>query len=115
MAMVTTESMTRDNLLAPNYLMPYVPGKVTIAANSGDLKRGALLTSEGKLVGTGDSDAVYAVLTIDVANNTAAVDAPVFFTGEFNIEAVSVAEGNTAADFIVAARNVGIFLREVDN
>lgn len=110
------ETFTPDNLFSAVQLMPVVPGEITVASGEGKLSRGALLTAEGKQCTKGSSttDEVYAVLAEDVDATSAAVSAPVYFTGEFNEDALSFKEGNsgTLEDFRVSARKVGIFFRK---
>lgn len=110
------ETFTPDNLFAAVQLMPVIPGEITVASGEGKLTRGALLTSAGKHAtkGASSTDEVYAVLAEDVDATSAAVTAPVYFTGEFNEAALNFKAGNsgTLEDFRVSARKVGIFFRK---
>lgn len=118
-----TQTFTPDNLFAAIGLLPIVTGMITVASGEGALKRGALLTATGTLCGktvtTGDTpettvDEVYAVLAEDVDATDAAVAAPVYFTGEFNQNALSFDTANSATleDFRVSARKVQIYFRD---
>ena len=118
------ETLTRDNLFAAVQLMPVVGGTITVASGEGALKRGALLTGEGKLCGKtaageegnppASTDEVYCVLAEDVDATSAAVEAAVYYTGEFTEDALTFDTANSASidDFRVSARKVGIFLRK---
>lgn len=122
MSMQESYTLERDNLFAATQMMPVVADEIEIPSGTGQLKRGSLLTAEGKLVKkTVESepesttfDAVYAVLAQDVDATSAAVKAAVFLTGEFNEAAmiVDTAKSATVADFKVSARNVGIFIKK---
>ena len=122
MSMQESYTLERDNLFAATQMMPVVADEIEIPSGPGQLKRGSLLTAEGKLVKkTVESepesttfDAVYAVLAQDVDATSAAVKAAVFLTGEFNEAAMIVDTANSAtvADFKVSARNVGIFIKK---
>lgn len=122
MSMQESYTLERDNLFAATQMMPVVADEIEIPSGTGQLKRGSLLTAEGKLVKkTVESepesttfDAVYAVLAQDVDATSAAVKAAVFLTGEFNEAAMIVDTANSAtvADFKVSARNVGIFIKK---
>lgn len=111
------QTFTPDNLFAALGLVPVVTGRIEIPSGQGKLKRGALLTAEGKLCGKAEeaeADEVYAVLADDVDATSAAVDAAVYFTGEFNQDALSFNTANSATieDFRVSARKVQIYLRK---
>lgn len=106
----------QDNLIARLFPRALTMG-IKVAAGEGLLKRGTILTAKddgtyvicGKKVTTGEGDnaqtTVYsnpsAVLTVDVdASGTAAVTAVAYHSGNFNSNAVIVAEDYTltAAD-----------------
>jgi hypothetical protein len=123
-----TETLTRDNLFAALQLMPVVTGTWQIQPNQGVLKRGTLIseagkkcaktvTEEGELDGEGATetvDDVYCILADDIDTGTGgAVTAPVYFTGDFNQDALIFDTANSAKprDFMVSARKVGIFFR----
>lgn len=122
MSMQESYTLERDNLFAATQMMPVVADEIEIPSGTGQLKRGSLLTAEGKLVkktvepepASTTFDAVYAVLAQDVDATSAAVKAAVFLTGEFNEAAMIVDTANSAtvADFKVSARNVGIFIKK---
>ena len=100
--------MTRDNLFAATQLMPVVPDSLMVA-KAGLLKRGTLLDANGAVVASNAE--VYAVLAEDVDTTDAAQSAPVYLTGEFNENALIVAEGAAVADFKASARKVCIFFK----
>lgn len=110
MAMQESYSMTKDNLFAASQMMPVVSDKLTVASGEGVLERGALLDNAGKLV-TGEA-VVYAVLAAPVDATNASVEAPVYLTGEFNKNALKVADGADISTFIQGARGNSIFIKD---
>lgn len=110
MAMQETYTTTRDNLFAASQIMPVVNDSLLIAQVAGGLKRGALVGADGALVGA--SGEVYAVLAEDVDTTDGAKLAAVYLTGEFNKNALTVAEGATVDGLKASARKVGIFLKD---
>ena len=102
-------TFTPDNLFAATQVMPVVADSLTVA-KAGKLVRGSLLTAAGVLA-TAAAD-VYAVLAEDVDTTDAAKDAPVYLTGEFNENALTVGDGIAVADCKVAARKLGIFIKK---
>lgn len=123
-----TETLTRDNLFSALQLMPVVTGTWQIQPNQGVLKRGTLISEAGKKCaktaaeegkpdgeGTPETvDDVYCILADDIDTGTdGAVTAPVYFTGDFNQDALIFDTANSAKprDFMVSARKVGIFFR----
>lgn len=123
-----TETLTRDNLFSALQLMPVVTGTWQIQPNQGVLKRGTLISEAGKKCaktaaeegepdgeGTPETvDDVYCILADDTDTGTSgAVTAPVYFTGDFNQDALIFDTANSAKprDFMVSARKVGIFFR----
>lgn len=123
-----TETLTRDNLFSALQLMPVVTGTWQIHPNQGVLKRGTLISEAGKKCaktaaeeggpdgeGTPETvDDVYCILADDIDTGTGgAVTAPVYFTGDFNQDALIFDTANSAKprDFMVSARKVGIFFR----
>lgn len=112
MAMQETHVFEADNLFASN-VFPVVADKITIASGQGALKRGALVTAAGALV-TAAAD-VFGVLAEDVDATSAAVDAAVYLTGEFNEGALIVGTPSSGtlsvADCKVTARKIGIFIK----
>lgn len=123
-----TETLTRDNLFAALQIFPVVTGTWQIQPNQGVLKRGTLISEAGKKCaktaaeegepdgeGTPETvDDVYCILADDIDTGTGgAVSAPVYFTGEFNQDALIYDTANSAKprDFMVSARKVGIFFR----
>lgn len=112
-------SITRDALFAQQQEIPAVTDKLTIASGEGELKRGCLIDEDGKACASSGSDGSktyaepYAVLAEDVDATSAAVEAPVYLTGEFNIKALSAKTGEDVANYKKAARKVGIFMKEI--
>ena len=123
-----TETLTRDNLFAALQLMPVVTGTWQIQPNQGVLKRGTLISEAGKKCaktaaeegepdgeGTPETvDDVYCILADDTDTGTSgAVTAPVYFTGDFNQDALIYDTANSAnpRDVMASARKVGIFFR----
>lgn len=112
------ETFTYDNLFAGK-VQPVVSGSETITGAA--LTRGTVLgriTASGKLVAVNDSltngaETPYAVLAEDVDASGADAVAPVYYTGEFNEDAVTFGDDDTVADHKVAARNIGIFFKPV--
>lgn len=100
---------TPDNLFAASQVMPVVADSLTVA-KAGKLVRGSLLTQAGALA-TAAAD-VYAVLAEDVDTTEAAKDAPVYLTGEFNENALTVGGDIAVAECKVAARKLGIFIKK---
>lgn len=106
-----------DNLFAGN-VMPKVTDTMVIAAGQ-NLPRGAVLgrvsaDGKGKLVdknATDGSQNVYAILAEDVDATAADKIAPVYLTGEFNENALTLAEGTTVDDIRASARAMGIFIK----
>ena len=99
-----------DNLFAANQELPAVTDSIEIAAGQ-FLKRGSLVNKDGVLVSATDT-AVYAVLARDCDTTDGASEAPVYLTGEFNIDAVKVNENvDNMFAVNVSARRTGIFLK----
>lgn len=106
----------QDNLIAGLFPRAFTMG-IKVAAGEGALKRGTILTAKedgsyvvcGKKVTSGEGDSAQtttyanpsAILVEDVdASGTAAVTAVAYRSGNFNPDAVTIAEGYTltAAD-----------------
>lgn len=104
-----THTFKPDNLFAATQVMPVVADSLNVA-KSGLLVRGTLLTAAGAVV-TAAAD-VYAVLAEDVDTTDAAKDAPVYLTGEFNENALTVGGSIAVADVKTAARKIGIFIKK---
>lgn len=110
----STQTYVADKLIAGDY--PRVTATVTIASGA-NLTRGALLgriTSGGKytlsLAAASDgSQTPVAVLADDAAAAAADVLAPIYFTGQFNSDAVTFGTGWTAATAAPTLRDAGIF------
>jgi hypothetical protein len=112
------ETFTFDNLFAGK-IQPVVAGSETITGAA--LARGTvlgLITASDKCVAvdgslTNGAENVYAVLAEDVDASEGDVEAAVYYTGEYNENAVAFGGDDTVADHKVAARNVGIFFKPV--
>ncbi len=110
MAMQETHVFTRDNLFcAASQIMPVVNGKGFIAQSDEIVRRGTVINTFGK---PADAESeVFGVLAEDVDTSAGAKEAAVYFTGEFNKDALIFAEGAVADDVILAARKVCIFFK----
>ena len=110
MSMQEKFELNRDNLFSASQIMPIVNDTMTIAEGQ-DLKRGALLDVTGTLVTTGKD--VYAVLAEDTVTGSGETkEAPVYLTGEFSEEALSVNSAITVDSVKASARKVGIFIKK---
>lgn len=111
------ETFTPDNLFA-GHVQPVVSGSETVLAGN-NLTRGTvlgLITASGKVKAVDDSlsdgaQNVYAVLAEDCDATSADEVAAVYYTGEYNINALTFGGDDTAADHKVAARNIGLFFK----
>lgn len=115
-------NFTPDNLFAGG-IQPVVTGIETVLTGQGTLARGTVL---GKVVAsskcvivnsatqgaTPGSGIVYAVLAETVDTAAGDVVAPVYYTGEFNENALVFGGSDTANTHRTAARNVGIFFKD---
>lgn len=108
MAMQETQVLAVDNLFAASQMMPVVADQMTVA-QVGALKRGTLLTESGTVVASGGQP--FAVLAEDVDTTEGTKVAPVYFTGEFNADALIVADDATVAGVKNNARKVCIFIK----
>ena len=91
----------------------------------GILKRGSLIVKaadgSGYLAGTEAAEtSVFGILTDDTDTGTDKtvtdnIPAVVYQTGEFNPEAVKVADGATVGEFEDEMKKISIFLRAVQN
>lgn len=77
------------------------------------LKRGELVTfSEGKVKAISTkADAVFGVVAEDVDASSTDASVTVYLNGDFNKEAITVANSVAVDDLFLSARNVGIILR----
>lgn len=105
-----------DNLFA-GHVAPVVVGAETITG--GAFVRGTVLglvTASGKLKAvdnaqTDGSEEVYAILARDTDASEGDVEAPVYYTGEFNERSLVFGGDDTAADHKVGARKLGLFFK----
>lgn len=113
-------SPTPDNLFAAaTQVMPVVAGTLTVDAGVGLLTRGTILAapsdpgSEDTCGVAGDSNYgdPCAVLAEDIDATSADTVAAVYFTGEFNSDAVTVDSGSSVAELRYKCAAVGIFLK----
>ena len=108
----THGSLVRDQLLAQNQEINVVVDKLKIP-QGGKLARGTLVTSGGVAVGEGGEP--YGIIAEEVDASAGEKEAVVYLTGEFNIAAVKAGEGVDVGTLKVAARKVGLFLKEIMN
>ncbi len=108
MAMQEMQEMKADNLFAASQMMPVVADKLVVA-QAGVLARGTLLGADGAVIGAGGEP--FAVLAEEVDTTEAAKECAVYLTGEFNANALIVADGASVEDVKVAARKVCIFIK----
>lgn len=109
-----------DVLFAGDF--PISTESATILSGSGVLPRGRVLgmvDASGKLTnvdtaGTTGTEMPYAVLAETVDATSADAVAPVYLTGEFNPEALSVGSG-TVAGWKRKMRNISLFQRNVSD
>ena len=121
-----TGESTPDKLIA-DVSIPVTAIGIRVAKGEGVLKRGTLLgiaadgthkrtdTEEGAGTGDGDSAAIGAdcILTDDVDATDREVVTTGYVTGRFNSAAVIVPEGKTVSAHEATLRQLGIFLRSV--
>lgn len=114
--LVATAKFDYDNLWAGNTL-PSRTGAETLAKGQ-KLKRGALLgmAADGtlKLVSKKASDGsqnVYAVLCDDCDTTDSDLPIIVYYDGEFNINRITVSDGEKVIDYKQSARQVGILFK----
>ena len=100
-----------DKLFANTHIHAHTQG-ATIAAGQGVLKRGTVISADGKIMATGLT--AHGILCDDHDTEGTDTLAEVYVTGCFNKAALIVADGYelTAAD-ITALRNGGIFVENV--
>lgn len=111
------EVFTPDNLFAGK-VQPVVSGAATITGAS--LTRGTVLgriTSGGSMKAvdsaqTDGSEEPYAVLAEDVDASGEDKEAVVYYTGEFNENALTFGGTDTADTHRAAARKIGIFFKD---
>lgn len=110
MAMQEQETYKPNNLFAARQVMPAVADSLELAKGTAALKRGTIIDAAG--VACGADSEVYAVVAEDVDATAEAKSAAVYLTGEFNVADLSAAEGVEVSALKVAARKVGIFIKE---
>jgi|GEM_PF-2444400 len=123
----TSESTGYDELFAGLNRDEIKTFPVTVASGQ-NLKRGALVKMVNGKVTAVDSDSVttgegddavttttysdvFGIMTDDVNASAGDADGVVYVTGDFNKDAIVLAEGLSVSNFIKQARDVGIFLR----
>lgn len=89
-----------------------------LLTNGETVKRGTILTMvSGKLKAvTVKTDTVFGIALEDASAADGDIEIPVCVQGEFNAQALltgTVTDGATVADFMAAARNVGIIFRNI--
>lgn len=101
---------TPDKLFA-NFNIPVHTQSVTLTAGQGVLKRGTVLTADGKIMASGLTP--YGILCDDVDTATETV-AEVYVSGCCNKGALIVADGyELAAADVLALRNGGIYVENI--
>ena len=115
---------TPDSLIvSPDF--PILKSGIGLKPGYGVLKRGSLIAKaadgSGYLAGTEAAEtSVFGILTDDTDTGTDKtvtdnIPAVVYQTGEFNPEAVKVADGATVGEFEDEMKKISIFLRAVQN
>lgn len=115
---------TPDSLIvSPDF--PILKSGIGLKPGYGVLKRGSLIVKaadgSGYLAGTEAAEtSVFGILTDDTDTGTDKtvtdnIPAVVYQTGEFNPEAVKVADGATVGEFEDEMKKISIFLRAVQN
>ncbi len=115
---------TPDSLIvSPDF--PILKSGIGLKPGYGILKRGSLIVKaadgSGYLAGTEAAEtSVFGILTDDTDTGTDKtvtdnIPAVVYQTGEFNPEAVKVADGATVGEFEDEMKKISIFLRAVQN
>ncbi len=112
-----------DNLFSASHqVCPAVGGKVTIASGTGKLSRGAILgmsaavegsTSDGAIGIYTGSNTPIAVLAEDIDATSVAVDASVYFSGEFNGLKLIADEDVDITDHFVTLAKANIYVRNL--
>ena len=116
--------VTAEGTYAPDVLLageqPRVSKVVTIASSAA-LLRGAVLgriTASDKYIlslsaASDGSQVPKAILAADADASGGDVTAPVFFTGEFNEDALILGTAHTLASIRDGLRQIGIFLKKI--
>lgn len=106
--------LTHDNLIADIHVKRII-GSGTVAAATGELKRGTVMALDGgKLVPMNTGKTPYGILTDGVTVGDTDEVVEVYLTGKFNKTALIVAEGYTMTETdIQTLRNGGIFVENV--
>lgn len=113
-------SLTKDNLFA-GQVQEAVGGTETIVGSGATLVRGTvlgLITASGKLciVNSANADGSqtpYAILAEDVVATAGGVIGAVYYSGEFNVNALVFGGSDTYSTHRVAARKLAMFFRKV--
>lgn len=111
------EVFNYDSLFAGK-IQPVVAGAETITGGAA-YTRGTvlgLITASGlctisNSAAENGSENIYAILAEDVDATGGDVAAAVYYTGEYNVDALTFGGSDTAADRKQEARNVGIFFK----
>lgn len=115
---ISAQSYNPDQLIAGR--VPQVTETVTIVSGQGVLKRGTVLglvTASGKYIkslsaASDGSQNPSAILADDIDATSGDVKAGVYFTGEFNGNALILGASWTVATAKAALRGVGIYIKE---
>lgn len=106
-----------DKLIAGNQV-PLLTRAITLAAGTGTLTRGSVISISGTLakgatVETSTTyDSVDGILTDDVElSSTGTTAATIYISGEFNSDHITVGEDATVSNFTRELRTLGIYVR----
>lgn len=103
-------TFTPDNLIAGNQV-PILTKAIEINTGTGILKRGSIISVDGKLAAAATTD-VDGILTDDVVlDSTNKVDAAIYISGEFNSSFMAVANDTTVMNFQRKLRELGIYVK----
>lgn len=99
-----------DNLIA-NINIPLHTQSVTVTAGQGVLKRGTVISADGKIMASGLT--AHGILCDDVDTATETV-AEIYVSGCFNKGALIVADGyDLTADNLAELRAIGIYVENI--
>ena len=103
-------TMVPDNLIADN-IHPIDTEAVTIAVGAKTLLRGTLINATGDMC-TLSSDVPVGILCEDVVQDQSeTTQALMYITGSFSADEIKVGESVNVADYKVALKNLGIFVK----
>jgi hypothetical protein len=110
-------TFTPDKLIAGNQV-PLLTKAITLAAGTGTLTRGSVISvsgtlSKGTTVDTTTTyDSVDGILTDDVTlSSTGTIEATIYISGEFNSDYITVGEKSAISNFTRELRTLGIYVK----